>query len=226
MRKLLLITSILIGISGPVMAWDNTITGPGNNQIVDQGGTGSQNVNHNVSKNNLATNSTATATVGNVHAGGAKVNNTNNVNVNSNSGNGDGGSDYSKMPVSSAIAPSFGVGSNPCSGAAGSVAGQFPVFGLSFGGTEMDDVCRAQKLGENDVAREVMCDNSRAFRNAAYRVNRPCMVDGVRWNEEHPKIVPVVAITPITPEHKFVPSSWCKTASVKVRKANPLSCGS
>ncbi len=234
MRKLLLITSILVGLSGTAFANpEQTITGPtGPVSAAQNYGDGSA-VQSQQSFTKSSAASDATAKIGNVktgpstatnnvRVGGTKVNNTNNVNVNSSSGNGNGGGyDYGNMPVSSAYAPSFGGGANSCSG--GSLSGglSFNVVSGSLGGTEMDDVCRAQKLGELDVAREVMCDDSRSFRRAAYRLNRPCMVDAQRWNEEHPKPQPVAVV----PEQKFVPSPWCKTASVKVRKANPLSCG-
>jgi hypothetical protein len=93
------------------------------------------------------------------------------------------------------------------------------VFGLSFGGTNMDDICRAQRLGENDVAREMFCDASSDFRRAALRVGTPCMVDRPKFQEMmHPPVVEPVAAP-------FVPSPWCRGATRAQRAANPASCG-
>ena len=219
MNRITLAAAVAIALAAsPAMAWDNTNNGSGPKQIVD-GGPGAQSTATAASRSSSASRSTAVgiggrggnARGGNATATGGRV-----VVNNSTGGGGGGDYGYHDIPVSSAIAPSFYNGGNPCLGPAASAAGQAPVFGLSFGGQQMDEVCRARMLGEMDTAREVECQDSRSFRNAAYTVGRPCAADRNRWAEEHP-----VQPAPV----KFVPSPWCAKATEIERRHNPGSCG-
>lgn len=120
-------------------------------------------------------------------------------------------------PAASAIAPSFAI-AGPCTGAAASVAGQFQLFGLSFGGTDMDKACQSEHLGNlgtvgERIGFEVMCDD-RQFRAAALRAGAACAAD---------RLKPVVATTTATPAAKTIPD-WCLTASPAERRRHRKEC--
>lgn len=236
MRKILLATVFCsmatLAIANPTQV--NSGAGPVSQaQVYGNGSSTSQTQQTKSSVGNVG----STSSVGDVN-GSSHNNNKNTVvvngvgNTNNNGANGGliGGPGLPNFPVSSAIAPSFGGGMNGCSGTAASLAGQFQLFGASLGGTNMDNVCEAMRLGEVDVAREVECNDSRSFRHAAYNIGRPCSVDRERWEKEHP-VPPVVNWQPVLDElaqitpKSFVPVPWCKGASKKARLANPLSCG-
>lgn len=108
-----------------------------------------------------------------------------------------------QLPAASAVAPSF-FGANPCVGSAASVGAQFQLFGMSFGGQNMDEVCRLLELGERAAAKEYLCDASRDVRNALLRAGSPCIAD---------RQAPVTPVndnpTPPAPVHH---PAWCKRA--------------
>lgn len=217
MRKILLATVFSFVIASSAMAWDNTNNGPGNNQIVDQGGVGNQNV------NTMTQGQKQFQYQSSVNQNTNNVGQSQNVNVVSGGGN-------NHYPVSSAYAPSFGVGGT-CAGTAASGGLSVMPFGLAGGGTNMDDVCRAQRLGEMDVAREVECEDSNQFRHAAYRVGRPCMIDKDRWVKEHTVVVaPVTVVVPVTPViggyvghcNHFDAQGYCNTHWHPIPKKAPV----
>lgn len=185
MRKILLATVFSVVVASSAMAWDNTNNGPGNNQIVDQGGVGNQNVNSLKQRQ------------GQVQSQGQTSVNRNSINNSINVDSGGNGNGNIHFPVSSAFAPSFGLG-GPCPGRALSGGVSITLFGATGGGTDMDDVCRAKSLGELDVAREVECSDSHQFREAAYRLNRPCIVDRDRWIHEHPQPIELPAVVVVS----------------------------
>lgn len=120
-------------------------------------------------------------------------------------------------PAASAIAPSFAV-AGPCTGQAASVAGQFQLFGLSFGGTDMDKACQSEHLGNlstvgERIGFEVMCDDHQ-FRAAALRAGAACEAD----RQHQAAVVPATAPAP-----QAVPD-WCLTASPAERRRHSKEC--
>jgi len=216
--KMLLLASALTALSLPALAWNNIQPGPGPNQIVD-GGPGAQATSRSTSS------ATGVGTGGNGYggaggtgyggaggtayggSGGRGGSATNTVTVNGGGGSG-GGDGWNGNPVASAIAPSFYNGANPCLGSAASASGQAPMFGLSFGGQQMDVSCQALRLGEVAVAREVLCIDDRSYRRARFSVGDPCNADREKFNEEHPRPVMQPVSSPIADPN------WCRNVDL------------
>lgn len=221
-RTTLTAATILTLVAIPAFAWDNTNSGPGPKQIVD-GGPGAQAISAASSRATAGAASSSRATGGNAAARGgeASVNVTNNVagGALTAAGNAGGGSGWGTIPVSTAMAPSY-YGASPCTGPAASAAGQFPIFGLSFGGQQMDEACRAMRAEGSPIAQAVLCRDSRQYRLARQDIGLPCAQDRPAETSQ-----PVVYHP--TPTQAFVPAAWCSARGTTdaQRRANSQSCG-
>lgn len=132
------------------------------------------------------------------------------------------------IPPATAYAPSFGT-ADPCTGKSASAAGQFPVFGLSFGGTQMDYGCAAERTGNQETIGQkldfaVSCREDSNYRKAAADIGHPCPVDDPKsasyqppshgWFNPSP--AQPVAYNPPPPAPEPVPE-WCYTATPSER---------
>ncbi len=143
------------------------------------------------SRNSMSTNSNTSQTSNPTN------NATTNVYVADPSGSGDGSStgssgtsnqnlnysgSYTVRNTPEVIAPNV-VGGNPCAvGASGGLA--LPGFGVSAGTTWADKACELRQkvallfnMGEQSLAREIMCQDDERIRAAMQRLGKPCGVD-------------------------------------------------
>ena len=212
MRRVLL-ASVFTLAALPAMAWDPPpTTATANATARATGGAGGAG----------GTGGTATATQ---HQGQHQTATGGSVTINGGIGSGSGNANPAGDPsggwnnqpwVASAIAPSFGL-SGACTGRAASAAGQFQVFGLSFGGTDMDKACQSEHLGNlqtigERIGFEVMC-NDHEFRSAALRAHYACSAD---------QQAAAPAPQPIAPTHTR--PDWCNTSSPAELRRHAKEC--
>lgn len=191
----------------PAHAWNNTNSGPGPKQIVD-GGPGAQ-------ATSRASAGAAAVSGSRSTGGNANVSISNTVGGGAGAGVGGGSGDgWGHMPVATAVAPSF-YGASPCTGGSAGVAGQAPVFGLSFGGQQMDVSCQALRAEGSPIAMAVLCRDSREYRAARSDIGQPCAQD-----RPQAPVVQAVAVTPVQPMRR---PDWCLTAS-QAERARHVEC--
>lgn len=216
---------VLLLIAGPAWAWTNTTSGHGPQSIADGGPSQAQQA---VARSSAST-GPVTATGGNPVANGGtggrggaggtggKVVNT--ITTGGSTDLGGGSGDWGRLPVASAVAPP--VYGGICVGQGVGLGAQFPVFGISLGGNQIDRVCQLHMIGADLAAREYLCQADDKIRAAFRATATPCAADVAHVV---PAVAPVANQTTPTPS-AFVPSPWCAHASRKQRAANTLSCG-